>query len=112
MDQIDEILENLITAIKESKEYQEYLRLRDLIHQEPDKERVVNELRRRNFELQKCRNVDLYTEMDRLENEFAPLRAEPYVNEYLAAELAICRMIQRINFRLMEEIEFDLGFEH
>ena len=73
MDQIDEILENLITAIKESKEYQEYLRL---------------------------------------ENEFAPLRAEPYVNEYLAAELAICRMIQRINFRLMEEIEFDLGFEH
>ena len=112
MDQIDEILENLITAIKESKEYQEYLRLRDLIHQEPDKERAVNELRRRNFELQKCRNVDLYTEMDRLENEFAPLRAEPYVNEYLAAELAICRMIQRINFRLMEEIEVELGFEH
>ena len=50
--------------------------------------------------------------MDRLENEFASLRAEPYVNEYLAAELSLCRMVQRINFRLMEEIEFDLGFEH
>ena len=49
--------------------------------------------------------------MDRLEKEFAPLRAEPYVNEYLSAELAVCRMVQRINFRLMEEIEFDLGFE-
>ena len=69
-------------------------------------------MRRRNFELHKCRNVDLYTEMDRLENEFASLRAEPYVNEYLAAELSLCRMVQRINFRLMEEIEFDLGFEH
>lgn len=112
MNQIDEILEHLIIAIKDSKEYQEYLRLRDLIHQEPEKERAVNELRRRNFELHKCRNVDLYTEMDRLENEFASLRAEPHVNEYLAAELALCRMVQRINFRLMEEIEFDLGFEH
>ena len=111
MNQIDEILENLIIAIKESKEYQDYLRLRDLIHQEPEKERAITELRRRNFELHKCRNVDLYTEMDRLENEFASLRAEPYVNEYLAAELSLCRMVQRINFRLMEEIEFDLGFE-
>ena len=112
MNQIDEILENLIIAIKESKEDQDYLRLRDLIHQEPEKERAITELRRRNFELHKCRNVDLYTEMDRLENEFASLRAEPYVNEYLAAELSLCRMVQRINFRLMEEIEFDLGFEH
>ena len=49
--------------------------------------------------------------MDRLEGEFAPLRAQPYVNEYLAAELAVCRMIQRINYGLMMEIEFDLGFE-
>ena len=39
------------------------------------------------------------------------MRAEPYVNEYLSAELAVCRMVQRINYRLMEEIEFDLGFE-
>lgn len=57
------------------------------------------------------RDVDLFTETDRLEREFAPLRAEPYVNEYLAAELAVCRMVQHINYRLMEEIEFDLGFE-
>lgn len=111
MDRIDECLAGLIEAVKDSLEYKEYQRIRELVHQEPEKERAINEFRRRNFELHKCRNVDLYAEMDRLEGEFASLRAQPYVNEYLAAELAVCRMIQRINYGLMMEIEFDLGFE-
>ncbi|TGY91492.1 YlbF family regulator [Petralouisia muris] len=111
MNYIDEKTESLIYAVKESAEYKEYQRMRELIHSEPEKERAIHEFRRRNFELHRRRDVDLYSEMDRLEKEFAPLRAEPYVNEYLSAELAVCRMVQRINFRLMEEIEFDLGFE-
>ncbi len=109
---IEESLVKLIEDFKESPEYKEYLRIRELVHQDPEKEKAIHEFRRRNFELHTWRNADLYTEMDRLENEFAPLRAEPYVNEYLSAELAVCRMVQHINFRLMEEIEFDLGFEH
>lgn len=110
MDKMGECIANLIEIVKDSPEYKEYQRMRVLIHQEPEKERAVNEYRRRNFELHKCRNVDLYAEMDRLEGEFAPLREQPYVNEYLAAELAVCRMVQRINYSLMMEIEFDLGF--
>lgn len=111
MRQIEESLEILVEAVKESLEYKEYLRIRELLHAEPEKERAVHEFRRRNFELHSRRDIDLYEETDRLEREFAPLRAEPYVNEYLAAELAVCRIIQRINYRLMEEIDFDLGFE-
>lgn len=111
MNQFDESLTNLIEAVKDSSEYKEYQRIRELVHQEPEKERAINEFRRRNFELHKCRNVDLYAEMDRLEGEFAPLRAMPYVNEYLAAELALCRMIQKINYSIMMAIEFDMGFE-
>ena len=111
MNQIEEKLEALVREVKESAVYQEYQRVRELVHQEPEKEKAVHAFRRRNFELHKRRDVDLYTEMDRLEKEFAPLRAEAYVNEYLAAELAVCRMVQHINYRLMEEIEFDLGFE-
>ena len=111
MDQIDECVGNLIEVVKNSPEYKEYQRMRELVRQEPEKEKAINEFRKRNFELHKCRNVDLYAEMNRLEGEFAPLRAQPYVNEYLAAELAVCRMVQRINYGLMREIEFDLGFE-
>ncbi len=111
MDQLGESIANLIEVVKNSPEYKEYQRMRELVHQEPEKEKAINEFRKRNFELHKCRNVDLYAEMNRLEGEFAPLRAQPYVNEYLAAELAVCRMVQRINYGLMREIEFDLGFE-
>lgn len=111
MEQIDKQIEMLIQAVKDSFEYQEYQRIRALVHQDPEKEKAIHEFRRRNFELHQRRDMDLYSETDRLEREFAPLRAEPYVNEYLAAELAVCRMVQRINYRLMEEIEFDLGFE-
>ena len=103
MSYIDEKIEALIYAVKESTEYKEYQKVRNLVHLEPEKEKAIHEFRRRSFELQRQRDVDLYSEMDRLEKEFAPLRAEPYVN--------VCRMIQRINYRLMEEIEFDLGFE-
>ena len=111
MNELDESLAKLIDVVKNSPEYKEYQRIRELVRQEPEKERAINEFRRRNFELHKYRNVDLYAEMDRLEGEFASLRAEPYVNEYLAAELAVCRMIQKINYGIMTEIEFDLGFE-
>ncbi len=99
MNRVEEKLDALVRVVKESPEYREYQRVRELVHQDPEKEKAVHEFRRRNFE------------MDRLEKEFAPLRAEPYVNEYLSAELAVCRMVQNINYRLMEEIEFDLGFE-
>ena len=111
MNHIDEKINGLIRAVKESPEYKEYQRVRELVHRDPEKEKAIHEFRRRNFELHKRRDVDLYSETDRLEKEFAPLRAEPYVNEYLSAELAVCRMVQRINYRQMEEIEFDLGFE-
>ncbi len=109
--QIEERVNELLHVIKESPEYREYQRVRELIHREPEKEKAIHEFRRRNFELHRCRDVDLYIETDRLEKEFGPLREEQYVNEYLAAELAVCRMVQCINYRLMEEIEFDLGFE-
>lgn len=108
---MEEILDNLVEAVRESQEYKEYQRMRELLSREPEKEKAVNEFRRRNFELHKYRNTDLYNEMDRVENEFAPLREQTFVNEFLSAELAVCRMAQRINYRLMDEIDFELGFE-
>ena len=111
MNRVEEKLDALVRVVKESPEYREYQRVRELVHQDPEKEKAVHEFRRRTFELHQRRDVDLYSEMDRLEKEFAPLRAEPYVNQYLDAELAICRIVQHINYSLMSEMDFDLGFE-
>lgn len=109
MNRLDESISNLIAALKDSPEYRKYQEMWEKIKQEPEKEQQVNEFRKRTYLLQNSRDpqVDLFTEIDRLQQESAPLRAQPDVTEYLAAELALCRMVQHINYRLMQEIDFD-----
>lgn len=108
MNRLDESMDSLIAAFKESPEYIRYQELWERIKKDPEKQQAVNEFRKKSYLLQNSREqIDLFTEIDRLQQESAPLRAQPDVSEYLAAELALCRMVQHINYRLMQEIEFD-----
>lgn len=108
MNRVDEGVGLLAEALKESSEYQKYQEMRAKIHQDSEKERQVNEFRKKVYLLPNSREqMDLFTEMERLQEESAPLLAQPDVSEYLAAELALCRMVQHINYRLMQEIDFD-----
>lgn len=108
MNRLDESIDYLVSALRESPQYQKYQEMRAKIHMDPEKEQQVNEFRKRTYLLQNSREQkDLFTEIDRLQQESAPLRAQPDVTEYLAAELALCRMVQHINYRLMQEIDFD-----
>ena len=50
-EQLEEIVTGLVERVKESQEYREYRRMHEIIHQDPDKERAVNEYRRQIFEL-------------------------------------------------------------
>lgn len=110
MSQVDTCLNQLITAVLESDEYRRYQEVRKKIRLEPEKERAIQNFRRRSFLLQQSKdNVDLFEEIDRLEQEFDLFRQEPLVEDYLSAELAVCRMIQKINLKLMEKIDFDPG---
>lgn len=108
MNRVEECISLLAEALQESKEYQDYQKMRARLHEDPEKERQVNEFRKRSYLLQNSgESVDLFSEIERLQQESAPLRAQTDVNEYLAAELALCRMVQHINYRLMQEIDFD-----
>lgn len=111
MNQVDACLDNLIAAVLESDEYHKYQEIRERIKKEPEKEQAIHNFRKRNFLLQKSKdNIDLFDEIDRLDQEFKQFRAQPLVDEYLSAELAFCRLIQKINWKLMEHVDFDLGF--
>lgn len=109
MNRLDESISNLVAALKDSPEYRNYQEMWERMKQDPQKVQQVNDFRKRTYLLQNSRDpqVDLFTEIDRLQQESAPLRAQPDVSEYLAAELALCRMVQHINYRLMQEIDFD-----
>lgn len=67
---------------------------------------------KKNYLLQNSQGtVDLYEETDRMENEYREFRKNPMQSEYLAAENALCKIVQQINWTLIEGLEFEVGFE-
>lgn len=46
-------------------------------------------------------------EADRLEQEYADVYKDPLLGEYLAAEVAVCRIIQQINKELLGCLDFE-----
>lgn len=112
MDEINAALNGLVLAVKNSDEYIRYQKAKEELHKEPELEQSVHEFRRKNFQIQNSGNVNLFDEVDRLEKENTELRRKPVVEEYLSAELAFCRAIQRINWVLIEQLDFDLGLQN
>lgn len=111
MSQIDEALEGLIQAIWEGEEYQRYQKIRAKVHEQPELEERIHAFRRKNYEVQnRTEGRALYDQVDGLEREGIEFRKDPLVNEYLNAEIGICRLFQRINWELVKSIDFDLGF--
>lgn len=110
MDRIDHSLEHLIDEIKNSNEYIMYQELKAKIKEEPEKEQAIHRFREQNYLLQKSKDVDLFDEIDQIWREYESLRMQPLVEEFLAAELALCRTIQKINLKMVSSLDFDMGF--
>lgn len=109
---IEEALEELIKAIRESDEYMQYQSIRNKVHEYPELEKQIHAFRKKNYEIQNSKEeIDLYERIDRLKQEEAGFRQNPLVNEYLVAELAFCRVFQNINWSILRNIDFDVGFD-
>ena len=92
----------LAQAIKESQEFKEFDGLK----------KQIDEFRYRNFKLQNETDADrLFDETDRFEREYEEFRKNPVVSDFLAAELAFCRMYQDVQSVLGEAFakDFDLS---
>lgn len=110
---VDREVQNLIQAIWASEEYRRYQDIRARVHQMPELEQRIHAFRKKNYNTQNFADEhSLFDQVDELEREGAEFRKDPLVNEYLDAELAICRLFQRINWELVRNIDFDLGFDY
>lgn len=68
----------------------------------------IDEYRVRNFELQNSvQTEDLLDKLDAFEREYEKFREDPLVEEFLDAELAFCRMMQEIDVKLAEAMDFE-----
>lgn len=110
MNAISEKTADLIAAIRESQEYKRYQEARKKLHEDPDLERTIHAFRKRSYQIQNSGNVDLFNEIDRLDWENSQMIRNPVAEEYIAAEVAYCRVVQEINWRLIQGMDFDVGF--
>lgn len=97
-----------IEQIKQSSVYTEYMIQRDRLRENPDLKKQVDEYRQKNFQLQtQCYPDQLFDEIDRFQKEYESFRENPIVHDFLAAELALCRMVQKINYELVKALSID-----
>ncbi len=108
--EVENSLKNLVTAIKNSKEYQAYWEAKEEVEKDPEKMRDLNRYRTKIYDIQNGGGEDLYYRIDRIEQESEQFRADKAIDRFLAAELALCRMVQKINWTLIEELNFDIEF--
>ncbi len=98
-------LENLIQTIKNDEVYREYRKQLDLLRQSPELKRQVDDFRKRNYAMQMDEDLD-FAKLSAFQEEFKIFRENPLVDSFLAAELDFCRMMQSVNFRLVESVDF------
>lgn len=48
-----------------------------------------------------------FERIEQFEREYSDFRENPLVSDFLAAELALCRTIQQINFNITEALDFE-----
>lgn len=106
MNDVDNAVEQLIKAVLGSDLYREYETVLAKVKQQPGLKEQIDEFRRRNYLLQSEEDCD-FGKIDQFEKEFADFREQPLVSEFLAAELAFCRMMQDVNIRVTEALHFE-----
>ena len=103
---VNDAVSMLISEIKKSAVYIEYKENLSEVNQYPDLKKQIDEFRTRNFELQNSADC-AFDKLEQLEKEYEDFRENPLVSDFLAAELAFCRMMQDINNQITEAVQFD-----
>ncbi|MDO4273090.1 MAG: YlbF family regulator [Eubacteriales bacterium] len=106
MDAINRNIQVLLSVIKRSEVYKEYKKQEANLERNPELKARVDQFRADNFRLQnESDRENLFSVAELLAKESSQLRKMPEVNAYLDAELALCKMMQKICRSLTEGIE-------
>lgn len=109
MEKIESCAKELVQAILESGEYRKFCEVRDRLAKEPELRRQVSEFRFHVFEVQNSDDVtDMYGEQEKLCKESEEFRKNPLVDEFLQAELRVCRILQKITRDMVKAVDLDI----
>lgn len=108
MTDVEKAIENLLDAIRQTKEYTEYRCQLDKINMQPELHQQIDDFRRENYQLQNCTpQEEMLQRIEQFEEKYRVFRENPLVNDFLAAEIAFCRKMQEINLRITEGLQFN-----
>lgn len=108
MKMIEQATAEFIAAIRQTEEYREYSIQKEKISRYPELKEQIYEYRRKNYEFQLLSDSDeLFEKIDAFQQEYEQFREDPLVSDFLAAELAFCRMMQEINVSIIEGVDFE-----
>lgn len=103
---LDQAVEALSTALRESEVYGKYLTALETVKQHPGLKEQIDEFRKKNYMMQSTGDM-AFERIEQFEREYLDFRENPLVSDFLAAELALCRTIQQINFNVTEALNFE-----
>lgn len=106
MSNVNDAAKQLIIEILNSDTYKEYDIQRKKVKKVPELKEKIDEYRRRNYELQN-RSGFAFDKIDQFAKEHENFREDPLVADFLAAELAFCRLMQRINIDIIAALDFE-----
>ena len=106
MKSIDSATDEFIAAILESEIYANFQSELAKVKQVPGLKEQIDHFRRCNHELQSSPDID-FGKLDRFEKEYEEFRENLLVADFLAAELDLIRMMQRINTRIVAGLNFE-----
>ncbi len=107
MTDLSELTNRALLTIRETIEYKEYENALNLIKEEPDLFRRACELREKSFFLQKNTGEDVLQKIDSLTNEFQDVINSRLGSEFLRADAALCRLLQKFTYQLTEGLHFE-----
>lgn len=108
MIEIDEEVNILIDAVKSSKTYKEYAKWRDILKENEDLKRQVDEYRREVFRLQNENNdPNIKNRVEEFADRYADFLENRTVSSFLDAENNLCRMMQVVTDRVVSSLDFE-----
>lgn len=108
---VEERTDMLIQAMGESELYQHYLSVKKEVEQNEILCQKIDEYRQKNFQLHiSLEGEELYNAMEHFERENSAFRKDPLVNQFLAAELAVVRMVQQMEKKILDAVDLELKY--
>lgn len=104
---IEKVTDELVNKLKETDIYLKYHEQVKKINNNPALMEQINAFRKENFYIQTTFSGDeLFDKTEEFNQKYERFRENPLVSDFLAAELAFCRMMQFIDKRIVEGLDF------